>query len=355
MSDQAIAPSDSKVEHKFVDALAPNDPRVEHKFKSFGDITYHYILAKPQGKPVATVLLTHGWPDIHFGWRYQVPYLVNLGFQVIVPDMLGYGQTSAPHSSEEYSFPKMIAQIVAIVKDHTDQPIILGGHDWGAVFAWRLVNYHPELIRAVFNLCVPYMPPSPVKHSLEDMVKKLPNFTYQLQLASGKTEEIVDKSPERLRGFLNSLFGGRTPEGDYGFKVSEGVVEENLERIGPSPLFSAETIDFYVQEFSRHGIHGPCNWYRTPGPRGEDEQELARKLGPDHKLKVPAMLVMAERDSALPPHLADGQEKYFEAGLKKELVPGSSHWVQAQCPDVVNKHIGDFIKSVLGDELKASL
>ncbi|KAI1476454.1 alpha/beta-hydrolase [Daldinia eschscholtzii] len=353
MSDKAIFPSDSKIDHKSVDALTPNDTRVEHKFKSFGDITYHYILAKPQGKPISTVLLTHGWPDLYFGWRYQVPYLVSLGFQVIVPDMLGYGQTSAPDAPEEYSFPKMTAQIVAIVKDHTDQPIILGGHDWGAYFAWRLVNYYPELIRAVFSLCVPYAPPSPVKVPLEDMVKRLPNFTYQLQLASGVAENLINKSPERLRGFLNGAFGGRTPEGGYVFKVSEGVIEENLEKTGPSPLLSQEEIDFYVQEFSRHGMHGPCNWYRSPGPRGDDEQELAKKT--DGKIRAPAMLVMAEKDAALPPHMADGQEKYFEAGLRKELVPGSSHWVQVQFPEVVNNYIGDFIKSVLGDEFKAAL
>lgn len=43
-----------------VDALVPNDPRVEHKFATFGDIKYHYMLANPKGKPVATVLLLHG-------------------------------------------------------------------------------------------------------------------------------------------------------------------------------------------------------------------------------------------------------------------------------------------------------
>ena len=45
-----------------VDHLVPNDPRVEHKFTKISDnITYHYMLAKPQGTPVATVVLIHGW------------------------------------------------------------------------------------------------------------------------------------------------------------------------------------------------------------------------------------------------------------------------------------------------------
>lgn len=44
-----------------VDALVPNDPRVEHKFAEVGGFKYHYMLARPEGKPTATVFLIHGW------------------------------------------------------------------------------------------------------------------------------------------------------------------------------------------------------------------------------------------------------------------------------------------------------
>jgi soluble epoxide hydrolase/lipid-phosphate phosphatase len=27
------------------------------------------------------------------GWRYQIPMLVDMGFRVVVPDMMGYGGT----------------------------------------------------------------------------------------------------------------------------------------------------------------------------------------------------------------------------------------------------------------------
>jgi len=46
-----------------VDALKPDDPRVKHQYLDIGDsgITYHYMLARPQGEPAGTVLLLHGW------------------------------------------------------------------------------------------------------------------------------------------------------------------------------------------------------------------------------------------------------------------------------------------------------
>lgn len=40
------------------------------------------------------------------GWRYQVPHLLFLGLEVMVLDMLGYGQTSAPESLSEHTMKK---------------------------------------------------------------------------------------------------------------------------------------------------------------------------------------------------------------------------------------------------------
>lgn len=39
------------------------------------------------------IILLHGFPDLWYGWRYQIPYLVSKGYRVITPDLRGYGQT----------------------------------------------------------------------------------------------------------------------------------------------------------------------------------------------------------------------------------------------------------------------
>lgn len=303
------------------------------------------------------------------GWRFQVPLLLSLGLQVVVPDMLGYGQTSAPDSHEEYTMKKMTGDMAHIIKEVTDQPVILGGHDWGGFFvckcagrlhatarfradeltpsSGRMLLYYPELIRAIFSLCVPYMPPAPKVITLEQLGEKAPNFKYQQQLASGKAEEIVSKTPEGVRQFLNGMYGGRTPEGQHMFSPTVGILEENLGQVGKAALVSQDIIDFYVQEYSRNGLHGPCNWYRTTELNGHDGLALAAEKNGDFQIKIPAMLVMAGQDSVLLPKLADGQEKFFAAGLKREIVEEATHWIQVQCPEETNKHISDFVKSVL--------
>ncbi len=46
-----------------------------------------------EGRPV---LLLHGFPDSGRLWRHQVPALAGAGFQVIVPDLRGYGRSDKP-------------------------------------------------------------------------------------------------------------------------------------------------------------------------------------------------------------------------------------------------------------------
>ena len=55
-----------------------------------------------EGRPV---VLLHGFPDSGRLWRHQVPALVDAGFQVIVPDLRGYGGSDQPKEVEAYSHP----------------------------------------------------------------------------------------------------------------------------------------------------------------------------------------------------------------------------------------------------------
>ncbi|KAK3384890.1 Alpha/Beta hydrolase protein [Podospora didyma] len=347
------------------EAINPDDPRIEHRFlKINDDITYHYMLAKPQTEnppPLGTVLLLHGWPDIGMGWRFQVLYLLSLGLQVIVPDLLGYGQTSAPDAFVEYSLRKMSAHMAHLVRDvvpdPSNHPVILGGHDWGAFLAWRLAIYHPDLFCGVFSFTIPFFPPAPTVVTLDDFVQQNPIFGYQLQNANGEAEAIGER---HLRGFINTMHRGVSSDGESAFDPYVGLIEDRLANVGPSPLMTPEIFEHYVQEFSRHGLHGPMNWYRTRSINGEDETQLA--AAPTNKYaktttttptkfqfpSIPAMLVMAGKDSVLSPQMAAGQEQYFSAGLKSEVIADASHWAMTHQPDEANRLIGEFVKQVLG-------
>ncbi|RAH42316.1 alpha/beta hydrolase [Aspergillus brunneoviolaceus CBS 621.78] len=328
-----------------VEALAPNDPRVEHKKLCVEEgITYHYMVANPPTKPSATVLLLHGWPDLGMGWRYQVPCLLSLNQQVLIPDLLGYGRTSAPSSPSTYTLKRMASHIAALIRTTTDTP--------GAFLAWRIALYFPELVRGLVSFCIPFFPPLPFVVPLEQFVRQFPDFAYQLQLAGLYAEAAASRSPAHLRGFLRSMFGGVTSGGEPGFDVRVGVIAERLPQFGPSPLVEEEILDFY--EYSRTGLHGPMNWYRTRILNGEDEVHLAEAQS-TFALAIPAMIVMAGQDPALPPRLLDGQDAFFPAGLQTRVIPDASHWVLIHHPAEANNCISEFLANVLDSTVDIDL
>jgi len=295
----------------------------------------------------------HGWPDLSFGWRYQVPFLLSLGLRVIVPDMLGYGRTDAPEAVAEYSMKKIAGDLAALVA-HVVGPgerIILGGHDWGGVVVWKMAMWRPELVRAVFSVCTPYGPPRAEYVDLETMVRILPNFKYQLQLAGPDVEAAV-VGTKRLRQFLNAMYGGRAPNGEAGF-TTEGVRLDILDDIEQSPLLSAEEVDFYTDEYTRHGMHGPLNWYRALGINYEEEKVLLEEKPPRTRITAPSLIITASRDTALPPSMTANMGQHFDSLRRREVDAG--HWALWQAAADVNKHIGEFLSGVLGAEYTSKL
>jgi soluble epoxide hydrolase / lipid-phosphate phosphatase len=104
---------------------------------------------------------------------------------------------------------------------------------------WRTVLWYPELISHVFSVCTPYNSPAKTFHPLEDIVKRIPHFGYQLQLASGEVEKHVE-SRDEIRQFLKGMFGGRGPNGEVLFSPKKGILFENLHKIEGSGALSSE-------------------------------------------------------------------------------------------------------------------
>src|ERR1700754_2059729 len=40
------------------------------------------------------VLLAHGFPELAYSWRHQIPALTKSGYRVLAPDQRGYGGSS---------------------------------------------------------------------------------------------------------------------------------------------------------------------------------------------------------------------------------------------------------------------
>ncbi|KAL2271619.1 hypothetical protein VTJ83DRAFT_990 [Remersonia thermophila] len=351
-----------------VDKLTPTDPRVQHCFytipSSKHNVTYHYLLAEPQGASPAraTVLLIHGFPDLSLSWRYQVPRLTALGLRVIVPDMQGYGRSTAPEDLAAYSFKTVADDLAALVRHvqgkqegEAADRILIGGHDWGGAVAWRFALWHPEMLLGVFSVCTPFMAVRDAYLPPEVMVaKRLPNFGYQLQFGRTEVDGFV-VGRERVAAFLRAMFGARRDDRQPVFTPTHGVHLDRLEpgRIGESPLLDPAEMAFYTDEYLRNGIRGPLCWYKTARINFDEELELLR-LGRT-RITVPALYIGATRDAVLSPSMMDGVGGYFDDLVRREVV--GSHWALWEAAEDCNRHISEWVEKVLEKEkpLKASI
>ena len=68
----------------------------------FYDINGVRIYAMEQGEG-PLVILVHGFPELAFSWRHQLPALAEAGYRAIAPDMRGYGQTDKPPNVAAYT------------------------------------------------------------------------------------------------------------------------------------------------------------------------------------------------------------------------------------------------------------
>ena len=101
------------------------------------DATIH-TLSKGQGQPL---LLIHGDPETHVTWHKVPSALVNIGYQIVLPDLRGYGDTSKPCYSPEnrnYSFRAMAQDMVDVMKQLGHSPFMVAGHDRGGRVVHRL-------------------------------------------------------------------------------------------------------------------------------------------------------------------------------------------------------------------------
>lgn len=324
-----------------IDKISPIDSRIEYKTANLNGVTYNYIQSLPKEKPTNTIFLIHGWPDLSLGWRYQIPLLTSLGFRVIVPDMMGYGGTDAPESPTFYTYKRAADDMAELAKQIGVSSIVLGGHDWGGAVVYRIAMRYPKLISAVFSICTPFSPP---RKDFLDAAIVLPNFHYQQQLRGPEVEaKIVGE--EKIRQFLNGMYGGRS-NGHPTFSTSHGCHFEHLEGVSPSSILTKEEMDWYVKQYSRTGMHGPLNWYRTGEINWEEERDYVHTF---KKFEMPTLFVCATRDAALPPAMSKGMDGFFESLTRGEV--NASHWALWERPAEVNALIKDFLTEKVGSKL----
>lgn len=91
------------------------------------------------------LLLLHGFPQTHVLWR-RVGELLSNQFTVIAPDLRGYGDSSKPQGTENYTFRHMAQDQLALMQHLGFVRFHVAGHDRGGRVAHRLALDAPDQV-----------------------------------------------------------------------------------------------------------------------------------------------------------------------------------------------------------------
>jgi len=103
----------------------------------------HHVLVAGRGSPI---LLVHGWLGTSYHWRKVMPILAR-EHTVIAVDARGYGESDKPDSG--YDGATIASDLASIVQTLGASPVVVVGHDMGALPALLLAATHRPLVRGL--------------------------------------------------------------------------------------------------------------------------------------------------------------------------------------------------------------
>src|SRR5271156_5323702 len=114
------------------------------------------------------VVFCHGFPELAYSWRHQLPVAAAAGFRAIAPDQRGYADSSAPPAVTDYGLTELTGDMAGLLDAPENERAFFVGHGWGGFVAWAMPVLHPERTAGVVGVCPPYVaiPPTSVMRTM---------------------------------------------------------------------------------------------------------------------------------------------------------------------------------------------
>ena len=260
--------------------------------------------AGPEGAPL--VVLLHGFPEGAFVWD-DVMLRLAPRLRCVAPNLRGYERSSAPAEVGAYRAKHLVTDIAALIQAAGAPAALLVAHDWGGAVAWNLAAQQPALLHRLLILNSPH--PATFLRELRDNPAQQAASAYMNFMCRPDAAALLAQNDyARLWGFFTGM-GGQA-----------WLDEATRER---------------YRAVWRHGLDGALNYYRA--------SPLRPPLGPQDALhgiefpddavtvRVPTTVLWGEADTALPPSLLDGLERWVP-DLDLRRLPGATHWLLHEEP-----------------------
>ena len=259
-------------------------------------------------------LCLHGFPELHYSWRHQIPVLAELGYRVWAPNLRGYGASYRPARVADYRVSHLLGDVAALIDASGAGRVTLIAHDWGGALAWYFAI---RRLRPVERLVVMNLPhPACLNRAL----KHWPQRRRSWYMAFFQLPWL----PER--GLLRDHAAGLR-------RAFRGMAIDKSR-------FPDAVLDVYARAAAEPGaLTAMINWYRAAF-RHRGDMDVG-----NGRVDIPTLQIWGEADTALGLETLDGTDRYV-ANLTQRRLPDVSHWVQQEAPEAVNAILRDWLPRV---------
>lgn len=289
------------------------------------------------------VILAHGFPELAYSWRHQIPALAAAGYHVVAPDQRGYGRSSRPAAIEDYDILALSGDLIGLLDDLGEERAVFVGHDWGSMVVWQTALLAPERVAGVVGMSVPFLPRGEVPPLTAMRQVFADSFFYILYFQEpGVADEELARDPART---MRRMLAGLASGGDVSAMAQDdrGFVDRLPEPDGLPDWLDQRELDHYVEEFGRTGFTGALNWYRNMDRNWELTEHLA-----DARVEVPSLFIGGSDDPVLTMSPPSATEGWLTDHRGTVLVEGAGHWVQQEAPAETNEALLAFLGGLDG-------
>lgn len=238
----------------------------------------------------------------------RINALVDAGFRVIAPDMLGYGETDKPEDLARYRGENLIADMVALLDMLELKQFDVVGHDWGAFVSWELALNFPERIRRHVALSVGHVDRLMGVQSVAEVVESW--FMY-----------------------LNGQEGAPAL-----YAANDGAFYKQW-LIPTHP----DIEEVWSRLKDPRAMRGSLNWDRA-NPMSNAYLAI-ETAGRQRRGTVPTLGIWSSGDAYLCESQIKETGKLMDAPWRYERIEGSSHWVMLDAPERVNALLLEWFKA----------
>ena len=285
-----------------------------------------------QGAGPAIILL-HGFPELAFSWRHQLPALATAGYRAIAPDQRGYGRTDAPDDVRDYRIEELIGDVHGLLDALDLERAIFVGHDWGAMLLWHMAMLAPERIDKLIILNIPHFPRSPA----DPIAIWRQRFGDEFYIVNFQDSDEADRVfAEDTKHFFDVVMRRNTITKEvFDTLPAERQVVSLLRSLSREqqpgkPLLGARERDYYAAAFDSSGFTGPINWYRNFTHNWQRLEDI------DQRIDIPTLFIGAVDDVIVLPEHIDGMKSLL-TDLEIHMLEDCGHWSQQERPGEVNR------------------